>query len=75
MPAGTVPIWCGTTTIPYPHGVRIAKAADRPQARSMPAPPEPKLPSLLPFVAMAAALLLVYGAVLLFPALKGFIGR
>ena len=42
----------------------------------MPEPRTPnKLPSLLPFVVIAALLLAIYGGLLLFPIVKGFINR
>ena len=41
----------------------------------MPAPHEPKLPSLLPFVVTALILLAIYGGLLLLPTIKGLIGR
>ncbi len=68
-------MWGGTTPIPYAPGTRIAKASDRSQAGPMPAPHEPKLPSLLPFVVMALILLVLYGGLLLFPTLKGVVNR
>ena len=41
----------------------------------MPAPPEPKLPTLVPFVVMALILLALYGGLLLFPTIKGIVSR
>ncbi len=42
----------------------------------MPTPRKPNpLPSLMPFVAMAILLLVIYGAVLLFPTIRSIIDR
>ena len=54
---------------------RIATARARSQARTMSAPRESKLPSLLPFVVAALVLVIIYGGLLLFPTIKALVDR